>query len=193
MITDFSEISKIKLNDFAAIYIGGGNTYSLLQEIKNHNFDKLLKRHLLSGGCIYGGSAGAIILGKSIVTSTDINKTDLKDFRGINLLKGYSVWPHYKESDFEKIKKIALTNKVIAIPETVGIHIKDNSTQIYGQGKVAIFSKNIIRLESKEIISRTLSFLLLILAIGCISLPCLSCMEHRVLSSRILSRLPSLR
>ncbi|MBU1159659.1 Type 1 glutamine amidotransferase-like domain-containing protein, partial [Patescibacteria group bacterium] len=47
------------LKKIDAIYIGGGNTYKLLQIIYEENFDKVLAEFLRRGGNIYGGSAGA--------------------------------------------------------------------------------------------------------------------------------------
>ena len=40
MITDLKE--KISLSKFKGIYIGGGNTFKLLKEIKEYKFDKKL-------------------------------------------------------------------------------------------------------------------------------------------------------
>ena len=39
MLVDF-KLQKIKLNDFGGVYIGGGNTFKLLKEIKENKFGK---------------------------------------------------------------------------------------------------------------------------------------------------------
>jgi len=50
------------------IYIGGGNTFKLLKELKESGFDKELLKFIKEGKPVYGGSAGALILGKNILT-----------------------------------------------------------------------------------------------------------------------------
>ncbi|MBU2640109.1 MAG: Type 1 glutamine amidotransferase-like domain-containing protein, partial [Nanoarchaeota archaeon] len=52
MLTSFKE--KINLNNFKGIYIGGGNTFKLLKEIKENKWESKLKNFK---GIIAGGSA----------------------------------------------------------------------------------------------------------------------------------------
>ncbi len=90
------------LDQFGGIFIGGGNTYKLLYELKETGFIKLLKKFIESDRPYYGGSAGAIIIGKDITTSTlggcdDVNKTRLNDLSGLNLLKDYHINCHYEQ------------------------------------------------------------------------------------------------
>lgn len=98
------------LFNYSAVFIGGGNTFKLLKEIKENKFDIKLKEYLEKDGIVYGGSAGAIIFGKSIETciNLDINRVNLTDLSGLNLLNNYSLWCHFnKEKDLiEKGKKI---------------------------------------------------------------------------------------
>src|SRR3989344_9605702 len=68
MWTDLNNKKIEDLNSFGGIYIGGGNTFSLLHDLRSSKFDKLLIEFLNSGRPIYGGSAGAIIFGKNINT-----------------------------------------------------------------------------------------------------------------------------
>lgn len=49
--------------EIAGVYIGGGNTVKLLREIHTAGFDDYLREVVLKGIPLYGGSAGAIILG----------------------------------------------------------------------------------------------------------------------------------
>ena len=85
MLKSFKDIAFDKLKTFDLVFIGGGNTYSLLSEIRENEFDKLLEK-FSETGYIYGGSAGAIILGKDITTTHDENKTNLKSFHGLSLI-----------------------------------------------------------------------------------------------------------
>ena len=117
MCTNLKEIND--LNNYKAIFIGGGNTFKLLKEIKESNFDIKLKDYLNNNGFIYGGSAGAIIFGKTIESAihADKNTVNLKDLNGLNILDDYDVWCHYKETDNLK----DLNRKTIVLYEESGI------------------------------------------------------------------------
>ena len=100
------------LGQFTAVFIGGGNTFKLLKEIKDAGFDTKLIEYLAQGGFLYGGSAGAIICGNSIEAayygdSSDVNDVGLEDLTGLNLLGGMDVWCHYTPKDDEQIVKYA--------------------------------------------------------------------------------------
>lgn len=88
MCTNLSQ--NIDLNDYDSVYIGGGNTFFLLNQIKKNNWDKKLTDFYNQGGIIYGGSAGAIILGKSILTVKEetLDNSDIFDASGLGLVDG---------------------------------------------------------------------------------------------------------
>ncbi len=110
------------LNKYKAVFIGGGNTFKLLKEIKESNFDYALTEYLKNGGFVYGGSAGAIIFGKTIKTSShaDKNLVGLKDLNGLNLLNGYDIWCHYNEKK-DLINVLKLENSTIVLYEESGV------------------------------------------------------------------------
>lgn len=95
MLTDLSgaEIS----DDTSAVFIGGGNTYKLLKELRESKFDQKLIAYLNNGGTVYGGSAGAMIFGKTIETEihTGSHNYGLTDLSGLNQLNGFDIWCHY--------------------------------------------------------------------------------------------------
>ena len=78
MLLGDDEISDLSIYD--AIYIGGGNTYKLLDYIYQKKIDKKFLDFIEKGGIIYGGSAGAIVLGKDIRTAEEEND---KNYRPI--------------------------------------------------------------------------------------------------------------
>lgn len=125
MITDLKSISYEIGGKYSSVYIGGGNTFNLLKEIRDSGFDIKLLDFIKSGGCVYGGSAGAIILGSDIDTAShkDPNDVMIDDFTGLNVVKSYAVWCHYQASHNELIKEYVKRSKysVIAIPEASGI------------------------------------------------------------------------
>lgn len=124
------------------IYIGGGNTFYLLKTLKETNFWDFLRKAVKKNIPIYGGSAGAIIFGESILTSTDENIVGLKNFSGMNLLKNMSLFCHFEQEKenfiYENIKNLH-ANKVIALSEKTGIYLKDNQKTIIGKEPAYLF------------------------------------------------------
>ena len=130
MWTDLTQHHASELKEFEAIYIGGGNTYSLLAELMSSSFDHHLKTYARQGGILYGGSAGAVILGKDVrtVSRMDRNHVDLTEVNGLNLANDYAVYPHYTPQDDKFIEEFLqkYQQPVLAISERSGIVIEAN-------------------------------------------------------------------
>ncbi|WP_418185121.1 peptidase E [Aliarcobacter vitoriensis] len=100
--------SKLIKNDF--IYVSGGNTFFLLQELKRTGADKIIVEEVKKGKLYIGESAGAIITSKNIEYAKEMDSIEeninLKNFDALNLVDFYLV-PHYKNFPFEEsVKKI---------------------------------------------------------------------------------------
>jgi len=97
MVESGEEMAGLALADFCGIFIGGGNTYKLLKELKDSGASAKLRAYVESGGPVFGGSAGAIILGADICTCkyADENQVGLGDTAGLNVLDGISLLCHY--------------------------------------------------------------------------------------------------
>lgn len=121
------EIRNISLDGYDAVYIGGGNTYRLLDMIKGCKLDDKLMKFNKNGGVIYGGSAGAIILGKTIKTVAEENLFDSKNQNGMNLVNNLSIRCHFTEDDKEVIHKIAMkiNTDVLCLGERSGVMLTD--------------------------------------------------------------------
>lgn len=143
MWTDLSNKTLEDLKQFSAIYIGGGNTFSLLNAIRISKIDKALEEYIENEGVIYGGSAGAIILGANIMTCAhmDANNVNLQNFKGLNYIQEYSIWCHYEmENDsliWSYIKNYKKT--VIALPEDTGISYSKSGIEVIGTSPAFIF------------------------------------------------------
>lgn len=120
-------------NEYAGVFIGGGNTFKLLKILKDTKFEMECIKFINNGGIIYGGSAGAIIFGKTIDSAkyADKNSVNLIDTMGLNLLSNKDVWCHYKDSDNEFID--SYDNELYILYEESGIIIDGN--EIKGIGK----------------------------------------------------------
>ncbi|MBG9812424.1 peptidase [Bacillus endophyticus] len=156
MWTDLSNKSIKDLNPFSAVYIGGGNTFSLLHDIRVSGFDLILREYI-KNGLVYGGSAGAIIFGKDINTASyiDINNVNMQDYSGLNLTQGYSIWCHYQEKYDELIKSHVkkTSNPIMALSEEVGVYISHNKLQALGDCPLYVFKKDRLKVVKTKIIS----------------------------------------
>ena len=123
------------LEKFDAIYIGGGNTWSLMKELKDSGFSNLIIKYLDAGGKIYGGSAGAIIFGKTINTSNDENNVGLENMSGLDLLHDYSVVCHFSNNQGEISKNLP----IVCLPEETGLIIENGNTLCVGTKPCVVY------------------------------------------------------
>ena len=146
MIKSSKELSEKDLNNYCALFIGGGNTYKLLSELsENGNFEKI-QNYLRNNGVIFGGSAGAIIFGKNINTCLldDGNDVNLKKCEGFNYLNEYSILCHLNKSNLKRnykyLKEVSKEKKILYLPEEDVIFIDNNKIKLIGTNKYAKFS-----------------------------------------------------
>ena len=97
------ETAQAKIFQSKIIYVSGGNTFYLLQELNKKQLLPLIKEQIRDGLVYIGESAGAIITAKDI----DYNKlmddktvaTELFDTAGLGEVNFY-ILPHYGEEPF---------------------------------------------------------------------------------------------
>lgn len=132
---------------YSAVFIGGGNTYKLLKEIRESGFDTKILDFLSQGGLVYGGSAGSIIFGKDIKAAAykDENTVGYNETAGLNLVKGFDICCHYavdedmKEYRINRVKAISKNGKgTIALPEDCAVFVEDGSITFMGSGAVLL-------------------------------------------------------
>lgn len=126
MCLDLHLINEEFLEKYDAIYIGGGNTYKLLDILYTTNSFPLIKDYIIKKkGFVYGGSAGAIIMGKTIETVKEENDKNYKHSLGLNVLGEKSVRCHFDASKPNyKVKTFKENNPtfdIICLPEEVGM------------------------------------------------------------------------
>ena len=97
------EIAKEKLSEAKIVFISGGNTFYLLQELKRKNLTSYLKERIENGLLYIGESAGSVIAAPNIEYASIVDDktlaTELDDYVGLNLVDFYIV-PHFKEEPF---------------------------------------------------------------------------------------------
>ena len=115
------------INHQDIIFVGGGNTKSMLAVWREWGLDKILRTAYRNGVVMSGVSAGAICWFQNGIT--DSWSSDLKIISCLNFVKG-TCCPHYDEEPERKpaVKKFLINRKikdVYAVDGGVALHIKD--------------------------------------------------------------------
>lgn len=87
------EIEDI-LRDSAVAYISGGNTFLLNHRLHSSGVMPYLKKKIQAGLPVVGFSAGTILCGPNILTSTDMNMVKTPHFDGLNATP-FNFFAHY--------------------------------------------------------------------------------------------------
>lgn len=131
--------STLEKNDY--IYITGGNTFYLLQELKRTGADQLLIQEINKGKLYIGESAGAIVVAPDIQYSSEMDSIEkapnLKDYSGLNVIDFYVV-PHSQNWEFRHaVEKIVNTYSAAldlrVINDNQAILVEDDSVRILGK------------------------------------------------------------
>lgn len=128
--------SKIRNNDF--IYVTGGNTFYLLQELKKTGTDKIIIDEVNSGKLYIGESAGAMVVSANVEYAKGMDSVkkapDLESLEALGLVEFYTV-PHYTNPPFEKsaqkiIDTYSSTLKLTPISNKDAILVNNNEVKI---------------------------------------------------------------
>lgn len=147
MIVDELEISTAtseeitaKLENNDAIYVTGGNTFYLLQELKRKGADRVITEQVESGKLYIGESAGSIILAESIeyVKTMDNpgHAPNLDSFSSLGIIDFYPV-PHYTNPPFKATADQIIADYKSQIPllpisNTQAILVNDDQVEVAG-------------------------------------------------------------
>ena len=134
-----------ELDAYRGVFIGGGNAFRLLHELRVWGFGSALRDYTWQGGVLYGGSAGAIVLGRDIGTAAhlDENVTGDPDTSGLDLLHGDSVCCHYQPVDELLIHAYVERTgwAVLALAENSGVWVRGVRDYVrLGTGEVVRFA-----------------------------------------------------
>lgn len=151
MVCSGEELAGLCLADFGGVFIGGGNTYKLLADLKSSGAFAKLKAYLESGGPVFGGSAGAIIFGADIDTCqyADENTVGLADTAGFDMLGGASLLCHYGNEGEEATQRhtghlLGLSQagrRILALPEEDTVILHGGKAEVIGGRPYALFDK----------------------------------------------------
>jgi dipeptidase E len=90
------------LDNIDLVYVAGGYTYYLLEQIRTTGFDTILTKFMERGGLYVGASAGALIAGPDIEPCSSLDDPkygpSLKSSKGLGLIDIVPM-PHYDMSE----------------------------------------------------------------------------------------------
>lgn len=139
--THLDIVNKLENNDY--IYVAGGNTFFLLQEMNQSGAGDLIKEQIHAGKLFIGESAGAILLAPDIEYSKDTDNPlaapQLKTFEALNIIDFYPV-PHYnneplKEAVDKVISKYGEVLPLVPFSNSQAILITGKEKQIVSNNK----------------------------------------------------------
>ena len=151
MIRSAEELARKRLTDYSFLFIGGGNTFKLLNDIKRVHMFEPIRKYLQNGGTAFGGSAGAIIFGEDLESCAldDKNEVGLKDTVGFDVLGGISFLCHFTnripeqdQRSEEYLLKISDRRKTYALPEEDTLFLNENHLEEMIDRPYCIFEKH---------------------------------------------------
>jgi dipeptidase E len=137
--------AKNAVNETQAIFIGGGNTFRLLNSL--YQFDLLLRiRQRVEEGMLYiGSSAGAVVAAPTIKTTNDMPIVEPPSFNSLGLIS-FQINAHYLDPD-PKSTHMGETRE-----ERIRQFLEDNETPVVGlrEGCMIRLERGIHRLKGRS-------------------------------------------
>lgn len=141
-----------------AIFIGGGNTFILLNELYKNNLLDALEIAVQNGTPYLGTSAGSNICGLTIGTTNDMPVVYPPSYRTLGLVS-FNINPHYLDADVPsthmgetrdtRINEFHFYNPqpVIGLREGSWLEVNGNSIQLKGHLTARLFRPNELAVE----------------------------------------------
>ena len=139
------------LENAGAIVVPGGNTYALLQRLRQCGALDVIARLARAGLPYVGASAGSNIAGRTILATNDWNVIAATRFEGMDLVP-WAINPHYlfvdpasapgSETRDQRISELLSQRQetVLAIEEQTAVQIENGIATIVGTGRAKWFA-----------------------------------------------------
>ena len=126
-------VSFQEVEGFDVIYVCGGNTFYLMQKVRETGFDKVIIEFAKTDKLYFGVSAGSILVCPNIDIASPFDENDvhLIDLTGLNLTD-VIVSPHYKDEEktiIDDIKKKS-QYEVVPLTDEQALLVVDGETKI---------------------------------------------------------------
>lgn len=136
---------KARLADVDVLWLTGGNTFHLLDQVRKTGFDAWLKENIDSKVYV-GGSASSILMAPTIKIANlepgDDNLTGLEDLTGLGYVD-FEIEPHCDEARFAQVEEYAKTadNPVYALDDLSAIRVIDGQIDVISAGHWRLFKQ----------------------------------------------------
>lgn len=152
---------QVAVNNAQAIFIGGGNTFRLLNEMYNAKVISAIQNIVKNGIPFIGSSAGINVACPTIKTTNDMPIVYPPSFDALNLVP-FQINPHYVDSDEnskhmgetreQRIKEFHEENNYPVVGLREGAWLRIENQQVFLKGssgaKVFIKGKNPVHIKS---------------------------------------------
>ncbi len=141
------------ISNAEAFYVGGGNTFVLIDQLIRNNLMEILRVKVEAGSPYLGTSAGSNIVGLSVKTTNDMPIVHPSSLKALGLIP-YNINPHYLDPDPRskhkgetretRIKEFHAYNEasVIGLREGSWIEVNGNSQFLRGPITARVFQNN---------------------------------------------------
>lgn len=141
-----------------AIFIGGGNTFRLLNSLYQNGLIELIRKRAEEGMSYLGSSAGTNVAGPTIKTTNDMPIVQPPSFEALGLVN-YQINPHYLDPDptskhmgetrEERLQQFLEENEtpVVGLREGTMLRVENGETLLKGNGSARIFRRGMEPIE----------------------------------------------
>lgn len=125
-----------ELSGFDLLWVGGGNTFRLLDHVRRHGFLEPVRQRVAEGLEFYGGSAGAVLACETITIAEghDSNENAVSDLSALGLISGAAILPHYTIEQEPSARSWARLHgeTVIGLPSRSGLAVSNSRAEVVG-------------------------------------------------------------
>jgi dipeptidase E len=156
-VHDVSNMERA-VEEAGIIFIGGGNTFRLLDSLYSHRLMEPIRRRVAGGTPFIGSSAGSIVAGPTLKTTKDMPVLQPPSFDALGLVR-FQISPHYLdpdpnsmhmgESQEERILQFLEENEapVVGLREGSFIRVEGEAITLKGPHSVRIFRRGCCTVE----------------------------------------------
>jgi dipeptidase E len=140
-LTSIHDVSNMPraVAESEVIFVGGGNTFRLLNGLYNHDLLDPIRRRVAAGAAYIGSSAGAIVGGPTLKTTKDMPVVEPPSFDALGLVR-FQISPHYLDPDPSS------THMGETQEERILQFLEENETPVVG-----LREGSILRIEGSQI------------------------------------------
>ena len=149
---DLEVVSTDHLDTADAIFVGGGNTFRLLNTLYERDLLDSIRDRVRAGLPYLGSSAGTVIAAPTMMTTNDMPVVEPPSFNALALVP-FQINPHYLDPDpqsthkgetrEERIREFLEENEtpVVGLREGSTLRVENDTTTLLGEKTARIFRR----------------------------------------------------